>query len=160
MDTLVDHPIEVVYDVALIILIIAIIGAIIVYVKRRNKISSISLVAIGLIAFLFMSFLGASQVSRSDLTPLKHQYYSTYTVAKDNVDVYKIGSKSYSKDGTDGSQRADIQASVGSKAKYRVEVITYGLSKAKKQAWSHSLNLSKVMAAHLDMKQYVVKINN
>lgn len=160
MDALVDHPVESVYDVALIILIIAIIGAIIVYVKRRNEIGLISLIAIDLIAFLFMSFLGASQVSRSDLIPLKHQYYSTYTVAKDNVDVYKIGGKSYSKDGTDGSQRADIQASVGSKAKYRVEVITYGLNKAKKQAWSHSLNLSKVIAVHQDLKKYVIKINN
>lgn len=160
MNTLVDHPMQGNYNLGLMILIIAIIGAIIVYVKRRNKGGSISLIVIGLIAFFFMSFLGASLVSRSDLAPLKHQYYSTYTVAKDNVDIYKIGSKSYSKDGTDGSQRADIQASVGSKAKYRVEVITYGLSKAKKQAWSHSLNLSKVMAAHQDMKQYVVKINN
>ena len=160
MDTLVDHPIEGSYNLALMILIIAIIGAIIVYVKKRNKIGSISLIAIGLIAFLFMSFLGAIQVSRSDLIPLKHQYYSTYTVAKDNVDVYKIGGHSYSKDGSDGSQMADIQVSVGSKVKYRVEVITYGLSKAKKQAWSHSLNLSKVMAAHQDLKQYVVKINN
>lgn len=160
MDALVDHPVEGVYDVALIILIIAIIGAIIVYVKRRNKIGSISLVAIGLIAFLFMSFLGASQVSRSGLTPLKHQYYSTYTVAKDNVDVYKIGGHSYSKDGSDGSDFAEIQTSVGNQSKHRVEVITYGLSKKQKQAWSHSLNLSKVMAAHQDLKQYVVKINN
>ena len=158
MDTLVDHPMQGNYEIGLILLVFAIIVAIVVYVSKRNKGGSISLIVVGLIAFFFMSFLGASEVSRSDLTPLKHQYYSTYTVAKDNVDVYKIGGKSYSKDGTDGSQGADIQASVGNK--HRVEVITYGLSKKQKQSWSHSLNLSKVIAVHQDMKQYVVKINN
>lgn len=160
MDTLVDHPMQGNYEIGLILLVFAIIVAIVVYVSKRNKGGSISLIVVGLIAFFFMSFLGASEVSRSDLTPLKHQYYSTYTVAKDNVDVYKIGGKSYSKDGTDGSQGADIQASVGNNSKHRVEVITYGLSKKQKQSWSHSLNLSKVMAAHQDLKQYVVKINN
>ena len=160
MDILVDHPIEVNYNLGLMILIFAIIVAIVVYVSKSNKGGSIILIVVGLIEFFFMSFLGASEVSRSDLTPLKHQYYSTYTVAKNNVDVYKIGGKSCSKDGTDGSQGADIQASVGNNSKHRVEVITYGLSKKQKQSWSHSLNLSKVIAVHQDMKQYVVKINN
>ena len=77
-----------------------------------------------------------------------------------NNEVYTIGHQQFSADGNNDSIQADIQSIVTSKKQpeYKAEVVTFELSKEQKHNYSHSINLSKQMAAYMNPHQYIINI--
>lgn len=141
------------------IILFVVITMLAVITSTNHRFRSISLFIVGILALFAMSFAGTQSIDKSDLHQVTCKHYNSYDYNSNN-EVYTIGHQQFSADGNNDSIQADIQSIVTSKKQpeYKAEVVTFELSKEQKYNYSHSLNLSKQMAAYMNPHQYTINI--
>ena len=156
-----NTPASTMMTIAFIIGVIFFITIIILAVITRTNhhIRSTAIFVIGIFALFAISFIGTLSIDKKDLHQITCKHYSTYGYVPNNK-VYPIGNQQFSADGNNDSIPATIQFVTTSKKqpKYEAEVVTFSLSKEQKYNYSHSLNLSKQIAAHMNPHEYIINI--
>lgn len=127
--------------------------------RANHHIRSLIIFIIGLIALFSISFVGTLSIENKDLHQITCKHYDTYAYDANNK-IYAIGNQQFSTNGNNNSTPATIQFITTSKKqpKYKAEIVTFSLSKEQKYNYSHSWNLSKQIAAHLNPHEYIINI--
>lgn len=145
------------FTIGIIFFIIVTILAVITSTNHHFR--SIVIFIIGFIALFAISFAGALSIDKSNLHQITCKHYDTYAYDPNNK-IYTIGNQQFSTNGNNGSIPATIQYITTSKKQpeYKAEIIAFSLSKEQKYNYSHSLNLSKQIAIHMDPHEYTINI--
>lgn len=127
--------------------------------RAHHHIRSLIIFIIGVIALFAMSFDGTQSIDKKDLHQITCKHYDTYVYDPNNK-IYTIGNQQFSTNGNNDSTPATIQFVTVSKKQpeYKAEIVTFSLSKEQKYNYSHSLNLSKQIAVHINPHEYIINI--